>query len=215
MKKVIALVLVVMMAFSCTGCADFMKGFEAGMKEAAAEANKEVSRGVINENVYSSEYSGLTFTKPDSWVYSTDEEIADLMGVAIDDMTDASEFSKAVAEMSSIYDMMVVDNYTGNNISIMYENLKISNGSDMTENAYIDALKEQLAVNNMGYEIQENADTVSLSGNTYQRMTTAISYEGIQMQQYYYVRNINSFMNVVIVTIVDGTPVADIEAMFS
>ena len=68
MKRIFAFIVVLVMAVSMAGCSD-----------AAKEAlNKDLSRGVVDGNTYTSEYIGFSFVKPDSWVYSTDEEINEL-----------------------------------------------------------------------------------------------------------------------------------------
>ena len=60
MKKIISLLLAICMVFLFVSC-----------------QNPTPSRGTIDENVYKNDFLKFEFTKPDSWVYYTDEEIAD------------------------------------------------------------------------------------------------------------------------------------------
>ena len=48
--------------------------------ESAVEEVAKFARGKIVGNVYSSDYSGIKFTKPISWDYSTDDEILEIIG---------------------------------------------------------------------------------------------------------------------------------------
>ena len=68
MKKFLALLLTVVMLTALIGCS---KGAEP-------------TRGTVEGDVYQNEYMGIKFTKPSSWVYSTDEEIATVMNLAAD-----------------------------------------------------------------------------------------------------------------------------------
>ncbi len=218
MKKLLALFLCAVVLLSCTGCAAFMEGFQEGLnsalQDAANQANKDIARGTIDGNVYTNDSAGLTFTKPDSWVYSTDEEIAEVMEVGAD-VIDAESFAATLGQMATVYDMMVIDPTTGTNINIMYENLMLTNGGAMTAEAYADVLKNQFnAITEMSYTVS-TAETVSLGGEDWLRMTAAVDYSGISMTQAYYLRANGTVMIAVVVTVVGDTELSTIEAMFS
>ena len=59
MKKFLALLLAIVMLSALVSC-----------------GGAELTRGVVEGDVYKNESLGLNFNKPSSWVYSTDEEIA-------------------------------------------------------------------------------------------------------------------------------------------
>ena len=66
MKKILISIAIIltMTATLLGGCAD---------DNADNNSNSTFSRGTITDNVYSSEYSGLTFTPPNSdWSYASD-----------------------------------------------------------------------------------------------------------------------------------------------
>lgn len=218
MKRLLALLLCAVVLVGCTGCSAFVEGFQEGLnsalQDAANEANKEITRGTIDGNVYSNDYAGLTFTKPDSWVYSTDEEIADAMEVGAD-VIDAESFAETLGKMATVYDMMVIDMATGTNVSIMYENLTLTNGDAMTAEAYADVLKTQFdALSEMSYTVSAT-ETVSLGGEDWTRMTASVDYSGITMTQAYYLRANGTVMMAVVVTVVGDTELSTVEAMFS
>ena len=202
MKKLIAMLLAIITVVMLAGCNVVNKTDDV-----------EITRGKIEGNVYKSETMNLQFTKPESWVYSTDEEIASAMNLGADLLGD--KFKDALKNNTSIYDMMVVDTITRSNINVGYENLSKTLSTNITEKQYIEATKEQLSkLSTMKVEFVGDIETVKLGANDYTRAVCKTTTSGITMTQVYYARKIGGYMNFVIVTIVDGYTVAGVEAMF-
>ncbi len=219
MKKILSLILCAVMLVSLIGCTanNATPGNDDDDNENASNnaSNKkvELSRGKIEGDTYKSEYLGLEFTKPSSWVFSTDEEIASSMNIGVDMFGD--KFKEAVEKNPSIYDMMVVDSITRTNVNISYENLAKSMSTNITEEQYIDAVKKQLAeVSGMTVSFDNKVEKIKLGDNEYTKVTCTTTTSGVTMTQVYYVRKVDTYMSVVIATIVSGYTAADIEAMF-
>lgn len=177
------------------------------------DENNVPTRGQITEAVYKNEYLGFEFTKPDSWVYSTDAEIAAAMNMGAEML--GEKFQDAIKNSPSVYDMMVVDSITRSNINVGYENLAKTLSSNITVEQYIEALKSQLSsVSSMTVSFPDKYDTVKLGKNEYTRVICNAKASGIQMTQVYYLSKMDGYMGFVIVTITNGYTVADIEAMF-
>jgi hypothetical protein len=208
MKKLIALLLALTLLALFVGC-DSVK------KEDSEEEQKiELSRGTIEGDVYTNEVLNFKFTKPSSWVYSTDEEISAAMNLGVDAL--GEKFKDALENNTSVYDMMVSDILTRTNINVGYENLAKSFSSNITEAQYIDALKQQMSsVSAATYTFSDQIDTAKLGAHEYTRSQCTVSVSGMEMTQVYYLRKIDSVMGFVIVTIVDGYTISEIEAMFS
>ena len=199
MKKFLALLLTIVMLAALVGCSTGAK----------------ISRGTVEGDVYQSEYLGLKFTKPSSWVYSTDEEIAAAMNFAAENLLDEN-FKKALENNPTIYDMMVVDTLTRTNINVGFENLKKTMSSNITVEQYVDALKNQIAdVDGMTVSFHDGLETVKLGETEFTKCVCDTTANGVKMTQVYYLRKIDGYMTFVIVTITSGYTVADIEAMFS
>lgn len=218
MKKWIVCLLAAVMLLSLTACSDFIAGIESGMQDAAQNAgeelNKTVTRGVVSGDKYTSAYSGLSFTKTANWRFLTDKELSDAMNAG-SEILDQDSFEQALATMATVYDMMVMDDTTGNNIIVSYENLELSNSTSITPEAYMNAVEKQLAAQT-GFSITAGAkQMVLLSGNSYYRAEYTVVYSGITMSQFYYVRKLDKYMNGIIITVVDGTDISAIEAMFN
>ena len=218
MKKIIALIIasVMVLSFAACGAKDVVDNVVNDVVDnIVEEANKEITRGVINGNSYTSEYSGISFNKPDAWTYSSDEELAALISASAEQL-DTTNFAKSVAEMGSVYDMMATDPATGSNVMVLYENLKITNaGNSLTAKEYLDILKTQLPTQSgMDYNFMSE-ETVTFNGNEYLKGTFTLTIETSIISQVYYMRAIGDVMNVVIVTPVNGVTPADVEAMFA
>ena len=177
-------------------------------------AKDDISKGSREGNVYKNEFLGFEFTKPDSWVFSTDEEIAAAMNLAVDQIL-GDNFKEALKKNPAIYDMMVVDSITRTNINVVYENLQLSFSSNITEAQYIDAVKAQLAnISGMEVTFSETLEKVNLGKTEFTKCVCETKTNGVSMTQVFYLRNIDGYMACVIVTIASGYTVADIEAMF-
>ncbi len=201
MKKLTALLLAFVLVLSFAAC---------GTED--ADTPKEFGRGVITGDVYKSEYSGIRFTKPAEWKYYTDDELAATMNVSADALNNS--FLETVASLTTIYDMMVIDQNTGTNISVAYENLKLTANSDMTCEAYLEAMKTQLAaIDTMTMEFGEPS-TVTLCGEEYMRVISTTSMGEITVSQIYYLRNVDGYMNFMVATLSGDYDAAAIEAMF-
>lgn len=197
MKKFLALLLAIVMLSALVSC-----------------GGAELTRGVVEGDVYKNESLGLNFNKPSSWVYSTDEEIAESMGAAADIL--GGDLKEALEKNPTIYDMMVVDSLTRTNINVGFENLSKTLSSNITVEQYVDALKKQLAeVSAMTVSFHDGLETVKLGETEFTKLVCDTKMSGVKMTQVYYLRKIDNYMAFVIVTITSGYTVADIEAMFS
>ena len=109
-----------------------------------SEGKAQLTRGENDGVVYRNRFLGFRFTKPESWMYYTDEEVAALTNMTAE-MLGSDKFAQTLAENPSIYDMMAVDLQTGSNVYMGYENLSKTFLTNITVKQYVDMLKQQLA----------------------------------------------------------------------
>lgn len=203
MKKFLSLFLALVMMFLTVGC-----------NLDSSDETTELSRGTIEGDVYSNDYLDFQFTKPESWVYATDDEIAEAMSLGADLMLEEN-FKDALEDNVAVYDMMVVDTLTGSNISVGYENLAKTFATNITEDQYAEALQSQLEnVSGMSVEFPDTYDTVKLGKTEFTRVLCTTTAYDITMTQIYYLHKIDGYMSYIIVTVLDGYDVVDVEAMF-
>ena len=144
-----------------------------------------LSRGKIDGDIYRNEYLGFEFTKPASWVYATDEEIATALNLAVDNIL-GDNFKAALENNPAIYDMMVVDTITRSNINIVYENLKMSFATNITEEQYVEVLKQQLSgVSGMTVSFSDKIEKVKFGDADFTRCVCDTSAYGVNMTQIY------------------------------
>lgn len=207
-KRFFAMVLMICLLGVMVGCSD--KAPDATPETEA----KTVSRGTIEGNVYTSEFIGVSFTKPDLWVYSTDEEIAAAMQIGAE-LLDAENFAEQAEKMNNVYDMMVRDMLTGNNINIVFENLKASGSSNITEEQYIEVAKAQLKeqASMLNYVFGE-AEKCKLGEQEFYRLPAEGGYSGVSFEQRIYIRKEGTYMIVITLTLFDGNDGSAYEAMF-
>ncbi|MBQ8275716.1 MAG: hypothetical protein IJZ02_03730 [Clostridia bacterium] len=208
MKKITALILAILMAVSLLACnndTSVDKGTDGAQQEA------KLTRGTIAGNVYTTDYLGFSFEKPETWVYATDEEIAAALNLGVETFLD-DNFKEALEKSGSIYDMMVTDTLTGANVIVGYERLAFSN---ITEDQYFEAVKQQFQ-NIDGYTVDfpEEFETVTLGKNEFSKAVCVTTVYGSTITQVYYVRKVDQYMAFVITTIPTGYTVSDVEAMF-
>lgn len=209
MKKILSVLVVLALLVSFSAC---------GMQDIATsigeQKNKAVTHGVIEGDRFTSEYADLTFTKPSDWTYSSDDEIAELMNLSAE-VLDQNAFEEAATTMVTVYDMMATNSVTGDNISVVYENLKLTSNASISEAAYFDAFEEQYTTQS-AFEVTvgERAE-VKLGKHTYTRAAFTTNYSGIQMRQYMYARKIDNHMHLIVITLMQDTAIETYEAMFS
>lgn len=221
MKKLIALILVLVMIFALNSCflIDSGNGQENKITTTAATttlpaSQNTITRGEISLKVYTSETLNVKFTRPDTWVYATDEEIAALMNLA-GDVFDDDRFAAALQSNIATYDMMVIDKLTNSNIILGYENLKKTFSSNITEEQYVETLKQQMAtISGMSVTFPDKTQKVKLGETEFTRVICNVVTNGVKMTQVYYLHKLDGYMGFIIVTLNSGYTVEDIEAMF-
>lgn len=218
MKKIISLLLILVMMVSLVGCFsdDSDDDFDdKPLRTTANTAKKGITRGEISRQVYTNDCMGLTFTAPKTWVYSTDEEVADLMGFALDVYLTDQKFQAALDSHASIYDMMVVDKVTNSNVMVGYENLRMSMSSNITEEQYIEIMKSQVgSVSGMTMTFSDKIEKVKLGETEFTKVVCKTKSYGVTLTQVFYVHKMDGYMGFVIVSINSGYSISDIEAMF-
>ena len=210
MKRILAMILLVCFMGAAVGCAS-----KTPDNSQTEETGKTLSRGTIVDDVYTSEFMGVSFRKPKGWVYSTDEEIAAVMQIGAD-LLNTDEFLEQAAKMSTVYDMMVKDPLSGNNINIVFENLKMSASSNITEEQYIEVAKKRLIEQApmLGYKFGQE-EKCKLGEQEFYRVPADGEYSGVKFNQRMYVRKEGTYMIVITLTLFDKTDGASIEALFN
>ena len=202
MRRLAALFLLALMVLSFCGCAMFYSVSDSIIPS-------KLTRGTIEDAVYTSPYAGLVFTAPETWVYTTDEGLADLMDVSVEAFNDAGmEFSADALEKQTLYDMMCQDPMTGSSVVLFYENLALTGNTGISETGYIDEAIELLKkAGTVQYDFGKTTEE-ELCGQTFYVMKADLIDYGAS--QYYYARKVDKYMLCFVATIASGDDVSDV-----
>lgn len=190
MKKLISFVVCVVMTLALCSCS------EREVNYAKSPEKTEVSRGAWANGVYSGDFTDLSFRLPAGWEILSDDEIATVSG----DKTGLT------------YDMMCQNNATGSVITVIYEDLLLSAGTNrLTEDEYIDTVSDNLS--GMGLSIVKN-ERVSLGKHEFLMLKAHGEGEGISLDQCSLVRKSGGYMISVIVTASNGDDAEELLKLF-
>lgn len=194
MKKLLAIVLMAT-AVTFTACGGDSK--EAGSTaEATKEEKKEYAPGEFTDTGYDSEFLGFRYTTPEGFTLSTREELDSMMNVAMDAVgDDMNAIQKKYAELTVIYEMMVMNETGSANANITLEKTSAS------VDKYVESFKSQASeLSGMNITIEGDAEEVEVAGATYTKLTGSVDASGVTVKQEYYFRQVGDRMMTMTVT---------------
>ncbi len=204
MKKILCALLAVLMLLSVCGC--------------QTASGPAFSTGKVDGNVYTNEFAGLTFTAPEGWTFSTEEELAELMNVSLDLVANENEYAKKIAELSTVYGMMANSADGATNVQVMFENVAITGNRNISAEDYVSTVSGMLESTyaDMGATCTINdASSIKIGENEYVYLTVDVEYLGVSMQQAYACRKVDKYMANIVITAAGDLTADDVVAMFS
>lgn len=187
--------------------------YEPEAEEPVEEA-KEISRGVISGNTYYNDFAGFNFTKLSDWRFYTDEELAESFNASQAEL-DLNLLEEALLNNVLVYDMAAVDE-SGNSVMVYYENTKVTSLTTVTLDEYVDELNDIMEEDDPDITYTHvSTEDVMLGTTTYKKLLYSASMDGFSMDQAYYVRLVDQYAVVVIITGGFTKTLPEMEAMFS
>lgn len=219
MKKFAVLLALMMSLCSLASCGDSKKSSKSDKNSSSvteSDENKNTDsddgesaegfkRGSVSGKTYTSEFGGIKFTAPSEWVYSTDEQILSMMNIALDVTGNDNELNKQLLEQAVIYDAQAMNVTTGENVIIMYENLRKEgiNPDTITAEGYLDIVKSQLEnMSGVTYSDFSDYEKVRLGNKEFLRFKLTSTYGTLNYScsQIQYVRKTGDFIMAIIVS---------------
>lgn len=224
MKKLFAVLLALVSVMSFSACEDkdekpseihssaeeTVKNneLEEAIKENYSASFEDFEFGVSENGAYTSNFGGIKFNAPENYIFSTREEILEMMNMGTeildDDMLDMYSL---VAQQTTVYDMLAKDAGTGDNVIVLYENLRAygENAPDVyTAELYVDAMDTQFETMNTGIIYTPvSRENVTLAGKEFLKAEYSCQYElmgDVSMTQIYYVRKDGDYITGVIIS---------------
>lgn len=174
----------------------------------------EYVHGTVDGNKFSSTMLGLTAEFDDSWTFATDDELAALNGVS--DMT-AENTASVFTSKGIIYDMYV-ETESGSNISILVEDLSVSNNSSLDEQGYVNAsyptLQSQLEAGGFTVDNIEKT-TFTFVGKETPCIKMDLSVLGVNFYEYQVYKKAGQYMGVITITALSKEEIEELAGNFA
>lgn len=204
-KKLLGMLLLIILIFSMAGCQkDKIDTTDSGSVETSkateVEIKKETSKdakvenaqdtiefelGNIDGDTYSSKFSGIQCTVPEGWIYYSSDQMKELNGNVYDELGD-EDIKEALKNGDVIYDMYVINKFTGQNINVVIENMGFVNGRLLNEASYFDQSEKQIkiSIEGMGYnEVATERNTVDMAGKKREGLALTAMLQELPMYQ--------------------------------
>lgn len=158
-----------------------------------------IARGEIDENnVYTSKFADITFKLPEGLRYADDTEIANMLNIGTEAITENKEDLTELLEQTALYDMVAKDDYYGTSVMVMFEKATLNVSIDY----YLNNVKTGLeAVTAFNYEIEDELTTETVGGKEYRVLTATVPTYGLT--QKYFVEKKDGYFIVILVTYYD------------
>jgi len=182
MKNLLKLFLVITLGLTVSACSNQTEEYETYV------------RGEWEENIYTNDFVGLTFTYPEGFTLLTDEELINMFEIELDDSKfdeQKDNFEEAMELATTFFDFTLMNYNTGENVMLMVEDLTKTNNIDVTTDVYMDLFIENLiSVLEYSYVIGDKYDVV-IAGETYRVVDVTIEDMAIQKV---YIRKKSKYM---------------------
>lgn len=167
-------------------------------------------------NTYSSKSLGAKMTIDEGWVFSTDEEIAELNNIVLDAAGD--NYVESLKKADMFYDMMAANETTGDNISVVFQNMGLIYGKVITAETYLNLSKTSVEdmLTEMGAEnIESSIEKVQFAGKEEAALIVKSEISDMPIYQICIAKSCGDYMaNVTITTMLEDST-ADILAKFT
>ena len=194
-KRIMYLMIVIISLITLTGCFD--KVYDKASEKLNARNDKAISLGSWENDVYTNDFLNLRYTKKEGWERYSDEQIAELLDVGSEYLSDNNKYMTEVAKLTTVTYLMASDPNTNSNVILMTEKTAIA-GIDV--NKYLSTLKTNLSSNeNLNYEF-EDIKKQTINGVSYTVLEAKVSANGVNMFQKCYVRKQDKYFVGIIVT---------------
>lgn len=174
-------------------------------EEPVEEVASTFTPGEINGNVYTNEYADITFTAPDDMVYSSEDELAEMMDISVELITD-NEYVQKLAELGTVFDMMAQDDAQTKAVQVMFENTAITGAKNISAEDYLDVVSAQVVNTYSSFDLPMDVSdptNVKIGANDYLLVTITIDLSdmgGEALEQCYACRKIDKYMACIVLT---------------
>lgn len=136
---------------------------------AATQTMSSIERGTWENDVWSSDYLGISFTLPTGWIVATDAELADNLDLGMDFF----DLDINLSDFHLLPDMGAYNPETGDNVQVMIERL-LPEAENFTAAEY--AQMTAIGIQMFGGEVSFDGPSVMLGGYEWYTIDTLIDF---------------------------------------
>jgi hypothetical protein len=172
--------------------------------EETLQAGGPMRRGTWDGNIFTSEYLGLRFAKPEGWFIATDEEIAELTGIGMEFFADDVDIDALMelAAVTTVYDMMATG-IEGVSVSILYEQL-IFPATRLTAREYIEVMAEMVVSVGMDVDL-DFPETTRIGYFDWYSFRSVMDVFGMNIYGHYFINIHEGFARTIMINYADFT----------
>jgi len=207
MKKLLCILLTLTMLFTLAACGKGKSSEPAPAAEGAAPAETkepELSAqdliGEKGEHSYENKALKIRADLPEDWIVLTNDEIAEVMGTAMENLTD-EDLAASLDESGAVCDFYAMaGDGSGSNLNIQLQNLSFFQGAALSEQAVADGSLDQVrqALEGMGMEnVEPKVETFRFAGKDHASITCSASYTGVPLFERQVIVKVGRYIGIV------------------
>lgn len=173
MKKLFSLLLAALMLFGITACGT------SDPQETTEPAGPIL--GITEGNTYTNAFFGMGCTMDESWIVANEEQLAQIMGVTTDALTEANLDSSGTA-----YSFYAASSDGLSSVNIVMENLGLVYGTILDAKTYAETSAQQLpaAMESLGLSnVTTEVTTVTFAGQEHTAIKLSAAMSGINFYE--------------------------------
>ena len=185
-------------------------------EEESEEEYPGVYPGLIDEDIYTNESIGLSFTLPEGWSFADDEIIEMMMGAGVELVAENGGYIDT-ADIVAIYDMIAFNANTDSNIMVMIEALplELEPGTELPDaTVHLEALQERLEEMDVFGFVFGRPFVTTLSGQDFDALPVTVDINDTPTRQYYFVRIHNLHMITIVASLFEDITVEELIGFF-
>ncbi len=152
--------------------------------EEVEEAEAVPQRGVIEGNLYTSEFFGFTLTLPEGWAFATEDEMAQISQVSADLLNDESAAAEALANGTVFTDVYAYSGDGLQNLNVTIQSLGVFGGlTDVAASidTIADVTREQFGSSGLELEnVSVASYAVDVNGESLPALKISFTTNGIE-----------------------------------
>lgn len=168
-----------------------------------SESKVIFSEGTWEGNKYTNEFLGLTYTMPEDWERTSDEELDNLIKQAMS-LTEMPTTTQKLAELAIYYYFMTMSP-TGSNVILASEKIPVS----VTVEEFAEGMKSKLEEQELNYVLSD-VKMETIGSKEFATIEASVSY----IKQKYYIYKIDKYIIYLGITGLSDEEIANIVDQF-